>query len=139
MLISLDIVYASKHIKAGNDVGETNAVLVLLRSRISHNQDVPYTELRDALRRAAAVLCRSEGGQCSTARYLVELPFASFTKQAIKLGISLWMAVINEKPNQETRILVEVAANWENTVRKRLGMFDPRLRSVVRYLLESNR
>lgn len=59
---------------------------------------------------------------------LVGIPFALFTTQSIDLGISLWMGVINENPRLESRIMAEVAENWEHTVRKGMGIFDPRLR-----------
>ena len=55
------------------------------------------------------------------------IPFAAFTKESIDLGVPLWMGVINENPKLESRIMAEVAGNWENTVLKRLGMFDARL------------
>lgn len=85
---------------------------------------VSTSEIRDVLRRAAALLCRTKKDQCAIVHHLVGIPFALFTKQSIKLGISLWMGVINENPRMESRILVEIADNWESTIRKRLGIFN---------------
>ena len=51
-----------------------------------------------------------------------------FTKQSIKLGVSLWLGVINENPQMESRMLIEIAANWENTIRNRMGAFSNKLR-----------
>jgi phosphatidylinositol 4-kinase len=62
---------------------------------------------------------------------LVAIPFAMFTKQSIKLGISLWTGVINENPRMEPRILMEIAQQWETTINRRLGLFDKRFRSVA--------
>lgn len=81
-------------------------------------------ELRDNLRKAAALLCRAQNDQCAIVKHLVGIPFAVFTKQSIKLGISLWLSVIKENRKMESRILVAVADNWEQTVRRRLGLFD---------------
>ena len=48
---------------------------------------------------------------------------ASFTKRSIKFGISLWLGVIKENSKLESRILAEIASNWESTVRKKRGIF----------------
>ena len=61
-------------------------------------------------------------------QYLVSLPFSIFTKQSIKLGISLWLGVINENPSMEPRLLALIAEEWEKTVHNRIGVFSPKLR-----------
>jgi phosphatidylinositol 4-kinase len=58
----------------------------------------------------------------------VGIPFAIFTKQSIKLGVSLWLGVINENPLMEPRILSEIAESWEKTVHNRVGVFGDKLR-----------
>ncbi len=75
------------------------------------------------LRRAAALLCRTRNDQSAIAHHLVRVPFLVFSKQSIKLGISLWLGVINENPRMAPRILAETAENWEMTVRRKLGIF----------------
>ncbi|KAI9701436.1 MAG: phosphatidylinositol-4- kinase [Bogoriella megaspora] len=104
-------------------IDDATSLLDEIESRTMSHKVVPISELRDSLRRAAAVLCRSTDDQCTLVHHLVGIPFAVFTKQSIKLGISLWMGVIKENPRMETRILVEIAANWEKTVRRKMGMF----------------
>lgn len=94
-----------------------------LRQRHDHTH-VPVAELRDILRKSAALLCRVTSDQCAIVKHLVGIPFAVFTKQSVKLGISLWLSVIKENPRMESRILVAVADNWEQTVRKKRGLFD---------------
>lgn len=84
-------------------------------------------ELRDLLRRAAALLCRSKRDHCAVLQHLVELPFKIFTKPAIKLGISLWLGVMNERPSMESRILALVAEELEKTMNLRKGIFSPKL------------
>ena len=103
-------------------------------ARLAHKaeQKVPVSEaeLRDILRRAAALLCKADVDQCGIVRYLIEIPFTIFTKQSIKLGISLWLGVINENPIMEPRILTEIAQNWETTVHTNAGVFSEKLRQV---------
>lgn len=96
-----------------------------LYERTSVKADVSTGELREALRKAAALLCSSHDTQPSIIHYLVAIPFQVFTKESIKLGISLWLGVIHENPRTEPRILVEVAEAWERTIQRKKGIFDP--------------
>ena len=114
----------SVYTKDEKEGGDALTVLAHLEARISKRKYVPIGELRDILRRAAALLCRSKKDECAIVHYLVFIPFAIFTKQSIKLGISLWLGVINENPRMEPRILMEVAQQWESTVQRRLGIFN---------------
>ncbi len=110
--------------KPVQDLEDAETILAHLESRTLNRKFVSISGLRDVLRRAAALLCRTTKDQSAIVHHLVGIPFALFTKQSIKLGISLWMGVINENPRMEPRILVEIAENWENTIRKRLGIFN---------------
>lgn len=83
--------------------------------------------MRDILRRAAALLCKARTEQSPLVHHLVSVPFTTFTKQSIKLGISLWLGVINENPQMESRILIEIAERWESTVHQRIGAFSYKL------------
>ena len=111
---------------------EATHLLVDLENRTLHHKHVTIAELRDILRRAAGLLCRAKFDQSPIVQHLVGIPFAVFSKQSIKLGISLWTSVTKENPRMESRILVAIAENWENTVRRRKGIFSPALRSVDR-------
>jgi phosphatidylinositol 4-kinase len=106
-------------------------LLVDLENRTLNHKHVTIAELRDILRRAAALLCRVKTDQSPIVHHLVGIPFAVFSKQSIKLGISLWTSVIKENPRMESRVLVAIAENWENTVRNKRGIFSPILRSVL--------
>ncbi|EMD85075.1 hypothetical protein COCC4DRAFT_45488 [Bipolaris maydis ATCC 48331] len=107
---------------------EATSLLVDLETRTLGHKHVAIAELRDILRRAAALLCRVKTDQSPIVQHLVGIPFAVFSKQSIKLGISLWTSVAKENPRMESRILVAIAENWENTVRKRRGIFSPALK-----------
>lgn len=104
-------------------IEDATNLLTDLESRTLNHKQVSIAELRDILRRAAALLCRVKRDQSAIVRHLVGIPFAVFTKQSIKLGISLWMSVIKENPRMESRILISIAENWELTVRKKRGLF----------------
>lgn len=109
-------------------IEDDQAVLAHLERRILEKGFVSIGELRDILRRAAALLCRTKRDQCAIVHHLVGIPFAIFTKQSIKLGVSLWLGVINENPLMEPRILSEIAESLEKTVHNRVGVFGDKLR-----------
>lgn len=106
--------------------GQTREAAVALKEvdhRIRNHQHVSPEEVRSVLRRAAALLCNVDIDRSSLIQHLVGIPFALFTKQSLKLGISLWMGVIKENARQEARILAEIASNWEMTVQRKRGIF----------------
>lgn len=114
--------------KPTQEIEDVQAILAHLEDRTAKRKFVSVGELRDILRRAAALLCRTRKDQCAIAHHLVGIPFTIFSKQSIKLGVSLWLGVINENPRMESRLLMEIAVNWESTVRRRLGIFSDSFR-----------
>lgn len=113
--------------ESNQEAEDDQAVLAHLERRVLDGKLVTIGELRDVLRRAAALLCRSDKDQCAILLHLVGIPFAIFTKQSIKLGISLWLGVINENARREPKIVAAIAENWEKTIRKRIGVFSNKL------------
>jgi phosphatidylinositol 4-kinase len=111
-------------------IEDATKLLTDLESRTLNQKHVSIAELRDILRRAAALLCRVKTDHTAIVQHLVGIPFAVFTKQSIKLGISLWMSVIKENPRMESRILIAITENWEATVRRKRGLFSEALRYV---------
>lgn len=110
--------------------GDATTALAHIEDRILRKKSTPMGDIRDILRRAAALLCRSETGQeCSVAHYLVSIPFAMFSKHSIKFGVSLWLGVMNENPIWESRILNEIAQQWEVSIHKKLGLFNASITS----------
>ena len=112
------------------DAGDDEAILAHLERRTLESRFVSIGELRDILRRAAALLCRTSKDQCGIVQHLVGIPFAMFTKQSIKLGISLWLGVINENPSIEPRLLAVIAEHWEKTVNNNVGVFSSKLQHL---------
>ncbi len=110
-----------------SDTESADALTALshIERRILHRKPTALADVRDILRRAAALLCRSDQDECSIIHYLVSIPFAMFSKQSIKLGVSLWLGVMNENPRMEPRILAEIMQQWEISVQKRFGLFSP--------------
>lgn len=108
-------------------IEDNKAFLGHLESRILGKAAVSIEELRYTLRRAAASVSNNQEDQCAVIHHLVSIPFAVFTKQSVKLGISLWLGIVNENPQLESIILVEIAHNWESTVRRRMGLFSKKL------------
>lgn len=88
-------------------------------------EEIPLVEVRDALRQAARLICSSSNPRLSVVHYLVALPFQIFTKDTIKLGVSLWLGVIHENPSVEPRILAHVVEAWDKSIQRRQGLFDP--------------
>ncbi|KAF3937618.1 hypothetical protein ABW19_dt0205605 [Dactylella cylindrospora] len=104
--------------------GDAEAFLTHLESRAINGKFVAISEVRDILRRTAGLLCQSHVEQSALIQHFVGIPFAIFTKQSIKLGISLWMGVLNENKSIAPRIISEIARNWELTVRRKQGLFN---------------
>lgn len=82
---------------------------------------IPIEDLRETLQKTASLLYRSKDDQVAIVHHLVDLPFTVFTDQSIKLGVSLWLGVINENPRLESIVLTEIAQCWEKTICNRMG------------------
>ncbi|CAL5867762.1 uncharacterized protein PFLUO_LOCUS1982 [Penicillium psychrofluorescens] len=105
--------------------GDLEYKLSRLYERSIEGIDIALTEVRDTLRQAAGLICGTSKPRLSVIHYLVALPFQIFTKDAIKLGVSLWLGVIHENPSTEPRILTEVIEAWERSIQRQKGLFDP--------------
>ncbi|TDZ22058.1 Phosphatidylinositol 4-kinase STT4 [Colletotrichum orbiculare MAFF 240422] len=114
---------SSSSSSSANESANAATALAHVEARIKSKKNTALHEVRDILRRAAALLCRSERDESAVAHYLVSIPFAMFTKQSIKLGVSLWLGVMNENPRLEPRLLTEIAQQWEMTIQKGQGLF----------------
>lgn len=110
---------------SSSDSANAATALAHLEARLLSKKATPLEEVRGILRRAAALLCRSKRDESAVIQHLVSIPFAMFTKQSIKLGASLWLGVINENPRLEPRLLTEIVLQWELTIQRRLGLFNP--------------
>ncbi|KAL4811560.1 hypothetical protein BDV18DRAFT_156146 [Aspergillus unguis] len=105
-------------------------VLCKIQKAVNSGSHVTLPEVRDALQRAAALLCGSNVAHAAIAHQLVSLPFRIFSKESIENGISLWLGVMHENPRLEPSILFGVVQEWENTILRRQGLFDPSFNHV---------
>ncbi|OTA64720.1 phosphatidylinositol 3 [Hypoxylon sp. EC38] len=112
---------------APSDRADAVTALAHVESRLTGKKTTPLHDVRDILRRAAALLCRSERDESAITHYLVSIPFRIFTKESINFGVSIWLGVMNENPRMESRILAEIAQQWELAIHKKLGLFSPTL------------
>jgi phosphatidylinositol 4-kinase len=110
---------------APSDRADAVAALAHFDARLTGKKALPLQDVRDILRRAAALLCRSQKDESAITHYLVTIPFRLFSKESIKFGVSLWLGVINENPRMEPRLLSEIAKQWEVTIQAKLGLFNP--------------
>ncbi|KAI1156175.1 phosphatidylinositol 3 [Nemania diffusa] len=126
LLNVMPMVRRNSFIKAApSDRADAVAALAHFESRLAGKKATPLQDVRDILRRAAALLCRSSKDESAITHYLVTIPFRIFSKESIKFGVSLWLGVINENPRMESRLLCEIAQQWEVTIQRRLGLFNP--------------
>lgn len=100
-------------------------VLFNICNAIKSGNHVTLPEVRDALQRAAALLCSSNLVHATIAHYLVSLPFQIFSQESISIGISLWLGAMHENPRLEPTLLFAVVQEWEKTVLRRQGLFNP--------------
>jgi len=114
-----------------NESTDAVSALAHIEARLLKKKTTPIGDVRDILRRAASLLCRSQGEECAIAHYMVSIPFAMFTKQSIKLGVSLWLGVMNENPRMEPRVFNEIAQQWEISIQKGLGLFSTTMTLVA--------
>ncbi|KHN95370.1 phosphatidylinositol 3-kinase 3 [Metarhizium album ARSEF 1941] len=110
--------------------------LAHVEARILSKKATSLNEVRDILRRAAALLCRSYRDESAVAQSLVSMPFALFTKPSINVGVSLWLGVMNENPRLEPKLLNCIAQQWEFTITRKVGLFSPALVDVDSFFLK---
>lgn len=98
-----------------------------LEQKLHSHQHLSLEDVRSPLRKAASILCNVDEDRFGLINLFTAIPFALFTKQSIKLGISLWMGVIKENAALEPRILAEITLNWEGALRRKRGIFSQNL------------
>lgn len=119
-----------------SDSADATTALAHIEKRVRSRKSTSLSDIRDILRRGAALLCRSEQDECAIVHYLVSIPFAMFTKESIELGVSLWLGVMNENPRMEPRLLAEIAQQWEFSIQKKLGLFSRAITSPDPFFLK---
>ncbi|KAF2156780.1 phosphatidylinositol 3 [Myriangium duriaei CBS 260.36] len=111
--------YASKimHETLEEEVLDAVRTLREFSNRLSNQGTVTLAELRPALNKAAAVLCRADVHNRELVSLLVRVPCQIWTRDSIKVAVSLWMGVLRENARFESQILLEVLTQHELNLR----------------------
>ncbi|PWN24131.1 hypothetical protein BCV69DRAFT_280033 [Microstroma glucosiphilum] len=87
------------------------------------HRHLPFGELRRLLYRSAAVAVALPEPDHELLHHLVAIPIRIFTPQAIQVASHVWSWIIGERPELETKVMVEIALGWNDTVRLHKGIF----------------
>ncbi|CAG8444257.1 12972_t:CDS:10 [Acaulospora morrowiae] len=98
-----------------------------LGKKVRKGLHVTLKDLNNILYLAAGMLVSMSKPDEDIVHSIVWIPVYLFTSDSIKLGISIWNWVINEKLTLEKRVMNEVASGWIWTLRNRKGLFSPLL------------
>ncbi|KAM0756315.1 hypothetical protein T439DRAFT_296348 [Meredithblackwellia eburnea MCA 4105] len=93
-----------------------------------HKLHLKLEDVRSLLYRCGAHLVKSQSPDVDILRQMVSVPFLTFTEGTISLGQEVWTWVADAKPELESRIMVEVADAWIETIQRKKGLFSPLLR-----------
>lgn len=85
--------------------------------RLNSQGNITMAELKPALRKAAALLCRSDVHNRELVSHLVRIPCQIWTRDSVKFAVSLWMGVLRENARFESQILLEVLTQHEQNIR----------------------
>jgi phosphatidylinositol 4-kinase len=103
---------------------QLNAVAVQLAEG---GKPLPFAELRRLLYRSAALAVALPTADFDLLHYIVAIPIRVFTPAAINAASHVWTWVIGERPEAETKIMVELSIGWASTIKARRGLFSPAL------------
>ncbi|KAK9316231.1 hypothetical protein V1524DRAFT_426874 [Lipomyces starkeyi] len=106
-----------------HDFTKINNSLLDLHDKVNNRKLISIAELREGLLRAAAFCLANTVLAPQLVHFLVHIPFSIFTKQSIKLGVSLWLWILNEAPDLQSRVLSEIALGFEWSIRCREGIY----------------
>lgn len=95
---------------------------------------ISFAELRRLLYRSAALVVALPEPDYELLHFIVSIPFLVFTSEAITTACQVWTWVIGERPEVETKIMVEIATGWGQTAKARKGIFSNALTSKHPFL-----
>lgn len=71
----------------------------------------------------AGLVLISDLNHAELVRYIVEIPFAIFDAAIMQASISIWFAVMKERPNLSMLLISELALKWETSIELKKGVF----------------
>ena len=60
--------------------------------------------------------------------FAVALPFEVFTPAAISVGIEIWTWLVQERPDLEVALAIEIERAWVATISNHRGLFSTHLK-----------
>lgn len=60
--------------------------------------------------------------------YVVALPFEVFTPASISVGLDIWTWLVDERPDLEMGIMLELAVSWQSTIHGQRGLFSSQIK-----------
>ncbi|KAN0064997.1 Phosphatidylinositol 4-kinase stt4 [Thecaphora frezii] len=94
---------------------------------IAKRRTPPFAELRRLLYRSAALAVALPEPDYELLHYIVSIPTLVFTNESVSTACQVWTWIIGERPDVETKIMVEIAAAWARSARTRRGLFSAAL------------
>ncbi|KDQ11709.1 hypothetical protein BOTBODRAFT_147082 [Botryobasidium botryosum FD-172 SS1] len=87
-------------------------------------------DLKRLLFRCASVLISTPKRDLELLHYLVNLPFEPFSPSSIISGIEAWTWLIQERPDMEIPLMVEINYAWSTTIDLNKGLFSQSLNTT---------
>ncbi|KAK9458641.1 uncharacterized protein V1516DRAFT_682228 [Lipomyces oligophaga] len=126
--------YGSQSDDAGDkDYPTIKASIITIKEKLENKKFVSIAELREVLLSVSALIVQSEQYASELVYYVIYIPFKVFTKQSIRLGVSIWLWLLNEAPKLESLIIAEITLGFESTIRRHEGLYS-RSHDLVRVM-----
>ncbi|RCH96416.1 phosphatidylinositol-4- kinase [Rhizopus azygosporus] len=118
---------------AENNQGLTSQVPIILEELESvlndavNKKSIPIERLHTIMHRSAAYAIAIPELNANIIRYLVRIPVYMFTPESIEIATSIWSWMLVERPEMESKLMIEVVNMWSWSQCYRKGMFSPLL------------
>ncbi|KAL9933013.1 hypothetical protein V8E36_008268 [Tilletia maclaganii] len=108
-------------------VAECKLQLLQVSENLIRQKNLPFAEFRRLLYRTAALAVALPQPDYTLLAFVVAIPIRVFTPAAIQTASHVWTWIIGERPEVETKIMVEITVGWSSTVKLRRGIFSDSL------------
>ncbi|KAK0539233.1 phosphatidylinositol-4- kinase [Tilletia horrida] len=108
-------------------VAECKLQLLQVSENLIRQKTLPFAEFRRLLYRTAALAVALPQPDYTLLAFVVAIPIRVFTPAAITTASHVWTWIIGERPEVETKIMVEITVGWSSTVKLRRGIFSDTL------------
>ncbi|KAE8220280.1 hypothetical protein CF319_g6168 [Tilletia indica] len=108
-------------------VAECKLQLLQVSENLIRQKTLSFAEFRRLLYRTAALAVALPQPDYTLLAFVVAIPIRVFTPAAITTASHVWTWIIGERPEVETKIMVEITVGWSSTVKLRRGIFSDTL------------